>query len=158
MVLAFLSPALGAEVRVNVSGDNVFVTEDAQGYARFSGPDLRYLSETGEPAVPYRMVTVLLPPAADVSSISARIEEAAFEEIPGRWNVRPVGLPASWDGTKVVTVWPEGKTIVGGRDISVYDSDAFSPGKSSENSQAAPCAAGSWRASRWTCSDTIRFG
>jgi len=129
MVLAFLSPALGAEVRVNVSGDNVFVTEDAQGYARFSGPDLRYLSETGEPAVPYRMVTVLLPPAADVSSISARIEEAAFEEIPGRWNVRPVGLPASWDGTKVVTVWPEGKTIVGGRDISVYDSDALFPGQ-----------------------------
>ena len=127
LALAALSPAAAGEIRVPFPSGNVTVEEDAQGYALFGGEDIGFMSRTGEPALPYRLVTVLLPPAADPASVTASVENAVFEEVTGSWDVRPAGAPATWDGERVVTVWPEDRTIVDGRDAAVYGSDSLFP-------------------------------
>ena len=129
LALVFFSPAIGEEVRVAVTGKNISVSVDAEGYARFTGPDIQYFSEAGEPAIPYRVVTVLLPPAAEPTSVSVKMDRASYDEIPGMWNVRPAEPPSTWDGTRVITAWPEDRTIVDGSDIAVYGRDDLFPGQ-----------------------------
>lgn len=129
ITLALISPASGDRIRVEVTGTDIPVVEDSGGYARFSGPGIGSLSAPGEPAIPYRVVSVLLPPGADLSSVSAGMEDAAFETLPGRWNVRPAGAPATWDGTRIITALPPGRTILDGRDTAIYERDALFPGQ-----------------------------
>lgn len=124
---AWASAALSAEIAVPLSTGNLSVSADACGHALFSGPGLVYTAAPGEPSLPSRVLTVLLPPGADIATVSVSVSGAAFEPVPGRWEVAPAGPPTTWDGTREIAVWPADAPIVDGRDVSVYGQDVFFP-------------------------------
>ena len=51
-----------------------------------------------------------------------------FEGIAGIWQVEPMPPVATRDENgREIVVWPEGKRIVDGRDVDIYERDAFWP-------------------------------
>lgn len=122
-----ISHVLADEITIQMPTKDIIVTEDAEGYARFTGEDILYLSQSGEPALPYQLIKVLLPPKADLSTVSVSMEDKLIEGVSGEWEVRPAPPAATYDGTDIVIFWPEGKTIINKRDIGIYEKDAFFP-------------------------------
>src|SRR5689334_5211220 len=59
---------------------------DAQGRPSFDGAAA---GAPGSPALPRTVLTVLLPPDADVKSVRAVVEAARFAVVPGAWDIPP---------------------------------------------------------------------
>jgi len=135
-VLVFSTFAQGASITLNTGAEGtvglqtapVEVESGGDGMAVFSCGDVRWLSDTGEPRIPWKVITVLLPPDAKLSSVTCRIERPVFETIAGTWQVEPMPPIATRDenGYEIV-VWPEDKRIVDGRDVDIYERDEFWP-------------------------------
>lgn len=88
-----------------------------------------YRGQTGEPDIPWQMVTVLLAPNANLDSISVHLENARYRVIAGTWQIEPTPPMGTWDSNgNPIDVWPEGKPFDdAGRDATIYSSDAFWP-------------------------------
>jgi len=69
--------------------ERVTVSVGDDGFAKFGGSEVQYLSDTGEPAIPYMIVRTLLPPEADPATAVAAVKNRRFEEQPGTWQIRP---------------------------------------------------------------------
>lgn len=115
------------ELRIDLPQPTVTVTVDASGLAHFTGEQLLYLSQSGEPALPYQVITILLPPNANPASVSVTLAQPRLSPVAGAWHVAPVPPATTWDGEQMITRWPPGKTIVDGRDVAIYQSDVFFP-------------------------------
>jgi len=135
-VLMFSTLAHGASITLNTGTEGTVALETAPvevksgdgGTVVFSCDDVHWLSDTGEPRIPWKVITVLLPPDADLSSLTCRIEWPVLESIAGTWQVEPMPPMATRDedGREIV-LWPEDKRIVDGRDADIYEKDAFWP-------------------------------
>jgi hypothetical protein len=135
-VLMFSTLAHGASISLSVGDEGIVALETAPvevesggaGTAVFSCDDVFWLSDTGEPRIPWKVITVLLPPDADLSSVTCRIGWPVLESIAGSWQVEPMPPAATRDenGQEIV-IWPEDKRIVDGRDADIYERDAFWP-------------------------------
>ena len=90
-------------------------------------PGASWLNRPGEPQIPWQVMTVLLPPDADLETASARLAGETYELVDGERSVAPTPPLATWDGERQVTVWPPDKTIVDGRDVAIYGADAYWP-------------------------------
>jgi hypothetical protein len=121
------SKALPDEFTVNIPTPYVSVIENAQGYAEFSGTDIQYLTQSGEPMIPYYVERVQLPSNADLTTVSVSIEAYGLEPVEGEWDVLPIPPIAYWNGTEMVREWPEGKTIVNERDVDIYENSILFP-------------------------------
>jgi hypothetical protein len=125
---ASISLSVGDEDIVALETGSVAVESGVAGIASFSCEDVRWLSNTGEPRIPWKLITVLLPPDADLSSVTCRIESPVLEAIEGTWLVGPMPPVATRDEEdREIVVWPEGKRIVDGRDADIYKNDSFWP-------------------------------
>jgi hypothetical protein len=102
---------------------NVGIIKNNKGNALFSGEDLQYLTNTGEPAIPYRLIKVLLPPNTDLSSIQVSMTNMKYEEVDQEWNVEPVPPVALRRGQEVILLYPDEKTIVNGKDVDIYTNE-----------------------------------
>jgi hypothetical protein len=123
---AGVEPAAG-QVIVSLpvkSAKTVSIEQDVRGVAGFA--DMLVRGEPGQPALPVQSVQVLLPPDADPRSVTAAIEEAQSETLPDAWEVAPVP-PVAIGAEPGRAIWPQGRTIVNGRDVAVYSTDAFLP-------------------------------
>lgn len=127
-----------AEISSRLAIPSVAVHADSAGNAHFSGPDLQYPGLAGEPAVPFKIVHLLLPSDADMASLALFVKESTYEPVPGQWSVSPVKPLTVRDGTNAISEWPSGKRIVDGKDQEIYLTNAnypanciadFSPGK-----------------------------
>ncbi len=107
----------------------VAVDQEESGTALFRCDQARWLSAPGEPRIPWQVVTVLLPPQADLDTVSCRIEAENYEPLEGIWDVAPMPPIATWENDTEIIVWPEDKNIVMGRDIDIYETNAFWPGE-----------------------------
>ncbi|MGB2807147.1 MAG: C25 family cysteine peptidase [Sedimentisphaerales bacterium] len=135
-VLMFSTLAQGASITLNTGIDGTVALETApvevksgnEGAAVFSSDEVFWLSDTGEPRIPWKVITVLLPPDADLSSVTCRLERSVLEDIAGSWQVEPMPPIATRDkdGREIV-LWPEDKRIIDGRDADIYEKDAFWP-------------------------------
>ena len=125
---ASITLSTGAEGAIVLETDSVGVESGTAGTAVFSCDDVRWLSDTGEPRIPWKVIAVLLPPNTELSSVTCRVERPVLESITGTWQVEPMPPRATWgeDG-QVIVVWPEDKRIVDGRDTGIYERDAFWP-------------------------------
>ncbi len=86
------------------------------------------LSAAGEPEIPWRVLSFLLPPNADLATVECRVNTASYEAEPGAWLVSPMPPPRAVDQTgKILEDWPEGKKIQDGKDTDIYLNDAFWP-------------------------------
>lgn len=104
------------------------ISRGQTGKAVFGCEPTHWQGSAGEPGIPWRIVTVLLPPDADTSIVSCSVVSAEYDAVEDIWDVEPVPPMMTRDneGNEIV-VWPEDKTIVDGRDVDIYSVDAFWP-------------------------------
>jgi len=123
-----VSMAGDADIKLSLNGIAVGLGVDEQGFATFeTGDDVQWLSKTGEPAIAYKTATVLLPGDVDMSTVKAEFTEAVYKRADGSWQVKPVGPMVTWIDGQEVTRWPEGKAIVDGKDVGIYENNALWP-------------------------------
>jgi hypothetical protein len=115
------------EVTVPVVSFALKAVQGVKTAERLDLPDSRRLGEPGEPDIPWRVMTVLLPPSAAPETVAVRLEGARWEAIQGLSSVEPVPPVATWDGQQQVLAWPSEKKIVNGRDMTIYAKDALWP-------------------------------
>ena len=78
----------------------------------------------GRPQLPERIVTLAVPPGADVRSARLRILEADTVDLPGRHAVAPAPPAATWVDGKTLTEWGAGRKIRDGKDLGDLRGDA----------------------------------
>lgn len=116
----------GSAVSVTASAG---IDVDDTGLVTWSGDDtLVSLSETGQPDIPWQVLTVLLPADVDPHSVSAAVQ-AHYSEAYTSAEIAPVGPLAVWDEQlgQTVTIWPEDRTLTDGYDMHIYGHDAYWP-------------------------------
>ena len=133
-ILSFVG-AFAAEFTIHVAGQDTAVetelfsvSRNEAGVTAFSTGDL--LGESGEPQIPWKAMTVLLPPNTDMETVSCRMVSAEYKTLDGKWAVAPVPpiLTRDQEGNEI-EVWPAGKTIADGRDTAIYSANALWPGE-----------------------------
>jgi len=118
-VLCIFAITVHAAIIVDLPYSNVRV-ENARPEARFSGTGLN--AEPGQPLLPVYSCAILLPPDADLSTVSFSVK-GLREEILNGYTVAPAQPPLSINGPQ----WPENRAIVEGKDIGVYGRNAVFP-------------------------------
>jgi hypothetical protein len=118
-----------AQFSVNLPIKEVSV-KNVEGTAVFSGGDID--GKPGRPALPFYNVLFLLPPDADLKTVSVSISGLAEKEVSGTFKVNPIPLP---DRKNKKLNWA---LIDQGRDKTVYTADEFFP---QEYKKTALCAA-----------------
>lgn len=102
----------------------------ADGKTFFVGDQIQYLGDTGQPQLPWQVITMLLSPDADLSAVICEIEESTYESINGTWQIAPIPPAATRDENgRVRQIWPEGKQFLNGKDLDIYEEDAFWPNR-----------------------------
>jgi phosphodiesterase/alkaline phosphatase D-like protein len=124
--LAAAAPA-GNIIRLALPESDVAIHLGADGMAAFSGTDIRYIGQTGDPSLPYQSVRVLLPPDADLTTVEASITGQRWTQIDGEWDVPPVGAFAIGDDEGSSAAPLAEQAIDSGRDAGIYESDALFP-------------------------------
>ncbi len=90
--------------------------------AEFPGSPLFGL--LGEPNLPVDNITLLLPPDADLSTVSVSIKHSRFVDIQGKFDINPRYPLRTTDGDIETDVR---KRIVNDCDIEIYSSNSFFP-------------------------------
>ncbi|MBN1343546.1 MAG: hypothetical protein JXQ73_12735 [Phycisphaerae bacterium] len=119
--------ARAATIRAPINVPPIAVEPGDQGTALLAGSDCQRLGQPGEPDLPWKVVTILLPPDVLLRTVSASLEGARYEAMQGIAKIRPAPPEATWEQGRVVTAWPPDKTIVDGCDRQIYDRDALWP-------------------------------
>ncbi len=126
---SILASSAGNQLRIPLPSIDVSVSNNGANTAKFSGGNLSGIS--GQPALPRVNVDILLPPNADLKSVNIQIENPTEEIIAGQWDVTPV--PPLANNVDPTPIWPEGRTIVNGRDVVTYSTDAMVPANYIDN-------------------------
>jgi hypothetical protein len=131
LVLALCEAAVLAqqqEIAVRLEVPAMTISTDAQGNTLFTCTRVQWLSRTGEPNIPWLVINVLLPPYANLGTVSVSLQDGQYESVTGSWSVAPKSPPITWDenGQEIV-IWPEDRTLVDGKDVAVYSTDAAWP-------------------------------
>jgi hypothetical protein len=131
-----INPGLAATFRINTTGQKttrinthkMHMNTEQNGRAFLTAEDAVYRGQAGEPDIPWRIVSVLLPPHADLDSITIRLDNAEYNLLDGVWDIGPVPPTGSWDSNgNPIYVWPEDRVIEDGYDTAIYGTDAFWP-------------------------------
>ena len=99
------------------------------GTTDFVCQDVQWLNQSGEPRVPWKVITLLLPPDAVLETVEVVLRHARYENMTGIWDVSPQPPVALMKQDENKLIWPKGKRIVDGRDADIYTEDALWPGK-----------------------------
>jgi hypothetical protein len=83
----------------------------------------------GDPLLPYKSVTLVVPPNANLEKLSAGLISEKWEELPGQYDIAPVKPAAASRDNKTIVSWgnKDKSRIVNGKDISIYGKDAYFP-------------------------------
>jgi len=133
LATAFLcSQALCAQIAVYVNGEQTLLDAPAavngEQTASFTLSDKQsFISQSGQPQIPFQTVKLLLPPEADLSSIELAAD-TNYDELQGSWNVlpQPPAAMRNEDGSELI-IWPAGANITDGFDADIYQADQFWP-------------------------------
>ncbi len=120
-------PARSETLTLPLEVPNLEVATAPDGTATFDCPAAQWLNRPGEPAIPWHVMTILLPPDVDLQTISVALAEGQWQQVQGTWTVAPTPPVATWHDDGQVIHWPADKTIVDGRDVAVYAQDALWP-------------------------------
>ena len=116
-----LTCSISAKISVNLPFTETSV-QNIRGYAEFNTQEL--FGEPGQPLLPVYTCAVLLPPDADMKTVSISIEELK-EVLAGEFLVKPASPPYSINGPD----WPENRIIVDGKDVAAYTQSGLFPDK-----------------------------
>ncbi len=124
LLLFLLSNLLSAAVTVDIPCKNLSVSRTS-GILEFNTEHLG--GEPGQPALPVFKTSLLLPPDADLNSVSFSIEDMVEKKLSGEYEVLPALPPKTANGYEG---WPDNTVIENGRDVAVYKRDAIFPSNS----------------------------
>ncbi|MBN1517113.1 tandem-95 repeat protein [Candidatus Sumerlaeota bacterium] len=126
----------GEQDAVVIDTSDIVITAAADNMASIQCADAQYLSEPGQPRIPWKVVTVLLPPNADLSTVAYKVNGITYAPVDGNYDLEPSPLYATWDqdGNPVVVI-PPGRTIVDGYDADIYQADEYWPQEAAKISQ-----------------------
>lgn len=120
IIVFFLTFSLFADISLNIPCKGVSVIGGGNG-AVFTGS--KVYGKPGQPALPVFKCALLLPPDADLSSVSLSVSDLTEEVLTGKYIVKPSPAPVSQNGEW----WPKTRNIVDGKDIAIYSTNAFFP-------------------------------
>ena len=96
--------------------------QKVHGVSEFKGA---FIDRTpGRPQMPWYMVSFLLPPDADITSVTARIINPVAKELSGPYTINPGRALRHENGRDI---WPKGSIIMAGKDVGIYRKNAFFP-------------------------------
>jgi len=135
LMAQMFAASFAAEITINVAGKATQVEttlfnikQNETGVAILPAGDL--LGVSGEPQIPWKAMRVLLPPNAQMESLSCRMISVEYKTLEDFWDVAPVPPMLTRDEQdREVEVWSENKTIVNGRDTAIYSANALWPAK-----------------------------
>ena len=111
---------------VALPASGVTPQRQADGTCRFAGNGIQQAARAGEPDMPVQVVTVLLPPDADLTTVKAAIPGYGWTAIEGEWVVPPASPLAAGDcGASGLS--PADGTPADGRDPGIYQESALYP-------------------------------
>lgn len=120
-IVLFVYCSLTLAISLPLPYKDIDVVND-NGHARFSYYETR--TDGCTPDLPGYIVRFLVPPEADFNTISVTITDIQEQMIPGTYEIEPV-VPAMAAGGYIS--WPQDRKIVNGRDVSIYETNAFYP-------------------------------
>ncbi len=82
-----------------------------------------FRGQSGEPNIPIKKVTLLLPPDADLFTVTVQIRDIRKEHINGHVAIPP--NPPCFTEDRIIR--PRGRNIVDGKDRDIYGTDAWFP-------------------------------
>ncbi|MEA3357459.1 MAG: C25 family cysteine peptidase, partial [Patescibacteria group bacterium] len=136
LFLAFVLTETGfagkGKVRVEIPHDQISVSQNSQGFAKFTGENIQFPAQPGKPLIPYQMVTILLPPDADTRTVNISIDKK-IDLLPGKWQIKPAPFPFTDDERENMIAVTESDNIVDGKDITVYYENALFPSEILQN-------------------------
>jgi len=112
---------------LSFTAQDLKVVAGKTGEAVFICDEVQWLNRAGEPRIPWKVITVLLPPDVEPSSVSACTEAIRYEPIAGTWKVPPTAPMVTWHNGQKIVSWPEDKTLIDGADVDIYRRDALWP-------------------------------
>ena len=83
--------------------------------------------EPGNPMLPVKVSYVLLPPTADLSTLSMKVDDMKSKAFGRLLDIGPAPPAVALIDTGEVLSWGRGKSIVGGRNMLVYGTDDYYP-------------------------------
>ena len=104
---------------------------DAAG-EHITDPAYSIAASPGDPALPFREINVIVPPNAEIASVSAELKNAPTVIVGGTHDVAPAPPPVTVVDGKVTYDWGQGKQIEFGRNILVYGKNEFYPANNVE--------------------------
>jgi predicted outer membrane repeat protein len=115
-------------IRVPVPVPTIAVHDNGAELAEFeftselASGSVQWLSRPGEPDLPSRAVTLLLPPDADLTMVDVQLSEPIYSSLEGSWDVAPAAPPATRVLETEIVHWPEDRLLNHGRDRAIYTS------------------------------------
>ena len=111
-----------ASLSYNIPEEDIAVVQSKNRASLFQ-TQLPTINMPGKPALPCYNLTFLLPYNADLSTITVKVSGSSEELLPGKYEIEPVG-PYISDNR---FVWPGVTNCSNGKDMDVYNTDAFFP-------------------------------
>jgi len=118
--------------RFTLNAGQYEITTDADGFDTIQMEDFALFISPGDPMLPHKVHDVLLPPDIVPSSLDLKITSIKTRTLDGTYDIKPATPYVTWADGKLIEAWGEGKIIVDGKNINVYESDASFPLKSIE--------------------------
>jgi hypothetical protein len=114
-------------VNIAIAPVAVDVVVDAHGRGDFEGPGLQRLNPVGAPNLPWQVLDVLLPPEADLASVSVGLGGVRWEPVSGNIDVPPAPPEMCWRNGQALVDWPDDQVLIDGRNPDIYEADADYP-------------------------------
>ncbi|MBI9016410.1 MAG: hypothetical protein JEZ07_04015 [Phycisphaerae bacterium] len=119
-------------IRTEVIIDEFAIKSDSDGYAVFecNFDEVSWLSSAGEPQIPWKVTTVLLPVNAILSTAKCVVANQENIVMQGRWQISPMPVAFTYDNdNNIVYDWPVDADIQQGYDVGVYQANKIWPAK-----------------------------
>jgi hypothetical protein len=83
----------------------------------------------GDPMLPYKTLSLLVPPDTDLKKVKAKLAFGKWEELPGEYEIAPAPAAATSNQGKSIISWggKDPSRIINGRDTAIYGKNAYFP-------------------------------
>jgi hypothetical protein len=138
LLVALLSlPAFAGRGKINFRIDNPSpgLQMNDKGETAVTMPETGRGGGPGQPALPYKVVRLAIPPEAVASSVRVQVTHGNINRLPGEFDVEPAPPIRTMNGGAAIWGSDAGR-IVNGRDTGVYGGNGMFPKDWSEVSQS----------------------
>ena len=121
------TPSNSGSIRFTLSAGEYEITKDEDGFDIIQMEGFPLAVSAGDPMLPHKVYNILVPPDILWSSLDVRIISTKTRTLEGAYDVKPAGPDVAWADGRWIEAWGEGKDIVDGRNINVYERDTSFP-------------------------------